>query len=493
MARMSTRSLYPILALLLIAAHSHLTPALFAQEVPFDGIVAEDDVKVRAGAGRTFYIVGSLPKGTKVTVDEVIFGWNKVVPAAGVHSYISKAFVDAKGDGKDGVVNRDRAPVNAASLDGPGDSYRHQLDLGKGDSVKIVGEEGSFYKILPPTLDGTKKAYVYLPPGSVRREVVDVPKPATPEIKPEVKPEIKPDVTSPEVTKPVPPVTPTTPTTPEVKPEIKPEVITPAVPTAPATPVTPEVITPAVPVTPTTPTTPATPVAPADTKGSPLTPAEILGVPTPASLQKFEANHEAIKSLEVQMSESLRLPIAKQPIDELLAAYQTATNLQGTTAQDKFVCQMRIAQLTRIQKVQAAVKSSQVDLAADPAAEKEKPQGPDAQRAANYNATGQLLASSVYDGVRLPQLFRVVEPSSNRTIVYVRPGKEFETPKALGRLVGITGKIRFDSSLNLRIIEVEKLDILDIAEPATATPAAAPAVTDSVTTTIKVTQVKVTE
>lgn len=188
------------------------------------------------------------------------------------------------------------------------------------------------------------------------------------------------------------------------------------------------------------------------------------------------------------MGEALKLSIDKQPIDELLAAYQTGTTLQGTTAADKYICQVRIAQLSRNKLVQDAVRNSQVKLAADPAEEVKKPEGPNAQRAANYNATGQLLASSVYDGVRLPQLFRVVEPSSNRTIVYVRPGKEFETPKALGRLVGITGKIRFDASMNLRIIEVENLDILDVAEPASPQPAAAAAAADAVTATIKVTE-----
>ena len=38
-----------------------------------------------------------------------------------------------------------------------------QIDLLKGTVVQIVGEEGSFYKIVPPN-----RAYVFLPPGSVQ-------------------------------------------------------------------------------------------------------------------------------------------------------------------------------------------------------------------------------------------------------------------------------------------------------------------------------------
>jgi hypothetical protein len=172
----------------MLAFHAFIAAPVRAQEVPFEGTISEDDVKVRAGAGRTFYIVGSLPKGTKVTVDEVIFGWHKVQPTTGVYSYISKAFVDAKGDGKVGEVNKDASPVNAASLDGPGDSYRNQLNLNKGDTVQIVGEDGSFYKIAPPNLGATKRAYVYLPPGSIRREVAESakPQPVTPPDAPKV-------------------------------------------------------------------------------------------------------------------------------------------------------------------------------------------------------------------------------------------------------------------------------------------------------------------
>lgn len=466
MARMSapsiSASLSKLILTLVIALSAFAARPLTAQEVPFDGVIAEDDVKVRAGAGRTFYIVGSLPKGTKVTVDEVIFGWHKVVPATGIHSYISKAFVDAKGDGKVGEVNRDRAPVNAASLDGPGDSYRHQLDLGKGDAVKIVGEEGSFYKIEPPSI-GTKRAYVYLPPGSVRREVVEAPA-VTPAPAPAPTPTPTPTPTPAPAPAPAPAPTPAP--TPAPAPTPTPEVVTPVPTPAPTPAPTP---TPAPEVTPTPTPTPAP--TPSVVSPAPITDIKTetkLDIPTPASLQKFEANHEAIRQLEVKMGEALKLSIDKQPIDELLAAYSAAMNLQGTTAYDKYVCQIRIAQLNRNQKVQAAVKSARVDLKSDPAADAAaKPEGPNAQRAANYNATGQLLASSVYDGIRLPQLFRVVEPSSNRTIVYVRPGAQFETGKSLGRLVGITGKIRFDSSLNLRIIDVEKLDVLDVAEPAT--------------------------
>ncbi len=150
----------------LLALAICLTSAGFAtaQEPLFEGVVVQDKVAVRAGAALAYYEVGELKKGATVEVEEVIYGWNRIRPPSGVYSYVSKAYVDAQGDGKVGRVNDNRVEVKAANIDGPGQSYRAQAVLNKGDRVRIVGEEGSFYKIEPPA-----HAYVFLPPGSVRR------------------------------------------------------------------------------------------------------------------------------------------------------------------------------------------------------------------------------------------------------------------------------------------------------------------------------------
>ena len=52
-------------------------PAI-AQSGLFTGEITQGKVQARAGAGRVFYVVGQLHKGTQVQVEEVIFGWYKV-------------------------------------------------------------------------------------------------------------------------------------------------------------------------------------------------------------------------------------------------------------------------------------------------------------------------------------------------------------------------------------------------------------------------------
>ena len=87
-----------------------------------------------------------------------------IKPPADVYSYISKAFVDAQGDGTTGVVNADGTQFYAASLEGPGESYKVQDTLKRGDKVTIVAEEGSFYKVASPT-----DAYVFVRPGMIAK------------------------------------------------------------------------------------------------------------------------------------------------------------------------------------------------------------------------------------------------------------------------------------------------------------------------------------
>lgn len=471
-----TSSLPALLSLFTIALLCATTPT-HADDGAFEGVVVEDGVKVRAGAGRTFYVVGSLKKGAKIQVDEVIFGWNKIAAPNDVFSYISKAFVDAQGTGKTGTVNRNDAPVNAASLEGPGDSYRHQLDLAKGDKVTIIGEEGSFYKVIPPSLAGKKTAFVYLPPGSVQKAQIAVPAPVPP---------------TPVVTPPTPTPTPvvTPPTTPELKvdtPEVKVDTPEVKVDTPEVKVDTPEVKidTPEVKVD-----TPAVKIDVPDIKadlpdakgtiaptvvypeGTPpplpiitLEPKATVKVPSPAALQTFKFENKELQAIETKMSEALKLPLEDQPIDALMAAYHTYLGDARLSANDEYFLQARVIQLKRNKDLAStllALKQARQGVTPDPDITlPEKSSSATNGASTNYDATGQLLTSGVYDGINLPRLLRLVDPTTKRTIAYIRPSGKFNAERSLGHMVGIQGQTRLDRGMNLRIIDVKGLDVLE--------------------------------
>lgn len=214
-----------------------------AQEAPFIGVVTKSDVDVRSGAGRAYYVVGELKEGDMVRVEKILFNktWYQIRVPQGVNSYISKAFVDAQGDGSKGTINADRTPFNAASLRGPGESYREQGMLSKGDTVTILAEEGNFYKVEPP-----KDAFVFIAAGTLREATAKdlekagedkADKPETPNTDKPAKPDAtdKPDSVKPPV-KPVAPVEPAKPVTPDTPTEPDATTQTPNTPIEPVTP-----------------------------------------------------------------------------------------------------------------------------------------------------------------------------------------------------------------------------------------------------------------
>jgi len=81
----------------------------------------------------------------------------------------------------------------------------------------------------------------------------------------------------------------------------------------------------------------------------------------------------------------------------------------------------------------------------------------------NYVAVGRVMASSVYDGTRLPLLLRLQEPSTGRTIAYLQPnsgGGARDAQRHIGQLVGIVGTKAYDGSLRLTLINVERIEAL---------------------------------
>lgn len=429
-----------LLAVILSACPGLLITAQ-AQEVPFTGVVVQNQTDVRAGAADRYYRVGELDKGRLVRVDEVIVGWYKIVPPEGFNSYISKAFVDAQGDGSTGVVNTDRSKVYAADINGPAGSYRQQAIVNEGDDVQIVDEEGSHYKIVAPA-----SAYIYLPPGSIRRAltVETAPEePAEPEeaVEPEPEPQPAPE--------PVP--------TPVVVPaEPEPVVVPEPVVEAPAEPEitfiepepAPEPVAEPQPVTDNTSDDALSDMLGDDPKT--VTP-ELEPAPIAVellTLPQLEAKFEAMRAL----------PIEERPLDTMIAQYMALQAKGGLSQPDAYRVRSRLAKLRHDKRIAEG-------LAAIAQARESGPTTSTQQHdAIDYDAVGVLLASSVYDGKTLPRMFRLVNTSTGRSLAYLRPGGPVDTTQYLGRLVGIKGSTAIDPALKLRVITVELIDPLMPAE-----------------------------
>jgi uncharacterized protein YgiM (DUF1202 family) len=87
-----------------------------------------------------------------------------------------------------------------------------------------------------------------------------------------------------------------------------------------------------------------------------------------------------------------------------------------------------------------------------------------------FDAVGRLNASTVYDGDRLPLLYKLADPSTGHTLAYVLPGPSTKPSEALGLVVGIKGKRQYDETLRVNVISPELIEVLDTSKTAVTNP-----------------------
>ena len=90
------------------------------------------------------------------------------------------------------------------------------------------------------------------------------------------------------------------------------------------------------------------------------------------------------------------------------------------------------------------------------------------QSTRGHDMVGRLVTSAIYDGTRLPRMYRVVtegETGLTRTIGYVRDDPSLNLNSMLGSVVGITGRARLDDALRLRVITPSRIDRFRPASP----------------------------
>lgn len=80
----------------------------------------------------------------------------------------------------------------------------------------------------------------------------------------------------------------------------------------------------------------------------------------------------------------------------------------------------------------------------------------------DYIVVGRLVPSAIYNGKRLPLMFRLqsVEGGSGRTLAYVTPNEEIAIDSMLNAIVGVAGAARPQSNNGVRIIEPTVIDVL---------------------------------
>lgn len=82
------------------------------------------------------------------------------------------------------------------------------------------------------------------------------------------------------------------------------------------------------------------------------------------------------------------------------------------------------------------------------------------ENSGDYQAVGILISSTIYDGNRLPKLFRLRDQITGRTIGYIAPSEDFKLAEMIGKVIGIKGERSYDGGLRLNVFTPQKIDIL---------------------------------
>lgn len=86
----------------------------------------------------------------------------------------------------------------------------------------------------------------------------------------------------------------------------------------------------------------------------------------------------------------------------------------------------------------------------------------DVERTRVYTIIGMLMPSTVYDGVNLPQMYRIqsVGAVGQRTLGYLKPEGDVNVKDKVGLIVGVIGEASIDPVLQLNIVKPVRVDAL---------------------------------
>jgi hypothetical protein len=456
---------------------------------PYFAVVEKGDAALRCGSNDLMYQIATLARGTVLRVDGEIADkrgttWSQVSYPLGSYVLVPADAVTLDASGKSGTLTniaKVKAPNQSAGLRGSwADALPQGLPAGTHLAIlesEPAGGPAQAYKIAPP-----EGARAFVASGSLRRASQDeinsymarAAQPAT--LKMDAPSAAKtgvPTISTPASTAGSTPSAAAPSGTPDMMPASGTDMTQPMVIPQGNQPgaVMPELSKPE-PVT-----TPGASdggnAAPGGADGAKPTHAMEHKAPPPASpANPYERLEGALERVRKQ-------PMESAEYSELMSQYQAEINKLDDVPTNKPLRQ-RLEQRLAYLKLLADTQAERRKIA-DNADAIDKGQKAMAERLAEvakvrqYTIVGRLTASTIYDGTRMPLMYRVQATSagSPRTLAYVKPDPSLKLDSRVGQIIGIIGTQKVDPTVQLNIITPVRVDVLEAAASET-TPEAKP-------------------
>lgn len=438
-------------------------------------VVTNDDVYLRCGPGDTYYPMGRLRAGDVVVTRGDTYGWMRV-HARGPAFRAFFGYIRAEGDaaarlefsGEPNVARTvgrvDLLAPNLNTAFRPRDSWKRLTLLPNGAALTVLetlrDDTDTVYKVALPEETEVWISAAYLQPATraqydafvARSTETTTPRAPSPGVTPGATPGATPGPTTPTPGE-------STPGTPPTDGAARP--LARETPTAPAT-TPPSPGTAAAPGAADRTAEPGTPAGPADA----TTPAQ--GTPAPGTSTTTErsaviAPSQELESLEAAFAKLQNEPIESAEVLPLRDLYRALS--QRAAASDAAgvarYADRRAEQLTvwgqlqeRRQRLLDLEKRLEVTTE-DVHASRTR-----AITTGTYTAVGRLMASTIFEGQRLPRLLRLQEATTGRTLAYLKPDDAFDLAGMLGQTIGVVGERSFDPGLRIDMITPRRIDLL---------------------------------
>jgi hypothetical protein len=410
------------------------------------GEVTGNNVYVRSGPSDSYYPTTKLNKGARVKVVGEKFNYLKIEPPPGSFSYVGKAYVERRGDGGIGRVTTAANVRTGSDLNSMKTTVQTKLETGT--DVKILGEQEEYYKIEPPP-----GAYLYVGKDFVApKEPIDQGIAATGGQ----------DQGRPQGTETTAQKTDTAPD-PSGAGGALADIAT-GEPAETAQPGDQDPLA--------NPTTEQAPAATETAQGqpaAPVNPERATAATRPAESQPVSAEAR-FEQLQGEFEAASQQPVVNQPIDDLLGRYQTLVQDDALPESLKRIADARIGALKIRKQTRdefAAVRKTQDEMdTRRKALQAERQELEEQIRATQvefFAAVGTLRPSSLQNGPRGTTLYRLTDPETGRTLVYVR-SKDPQITALLNQFVGVKGEMVSDPLLRMRVINPTEAKAVDQAK-----------------------------
>lgn len=429
------------------ASNMALASSMAVQDGMSYMVVDREDTALRCGDQDVFYAIARLKKGTLLRTGERSGAYTMVVMPEQIGAMVPATEVQPSSDAKSvtlRVASKLRAPSQLMGLSGswkqlyataiPEGTKLEVLERLTNDAGSVVG-----YRVKAPKSPSGELPIAYIPTDALRPALSseieagssdpapsnDQAESTTPEPLPETQPEDESDANgsgSQEAETPA---------------EVDTSLLEEQVPTQPV-----EI-------------TNTAPVEQEPAAGPDVRRATEGNIPA-SELEDLEAAFTRARSLDRRELD--------EALDELLAEFTRTRGLADdeslARALDQRIEWIRIRMQTRDQRRRIAQALAEYDSGADQTAQAIETW----QQGRAYQLVGRMVTSSVYTGENLPLLYRVqgTDPITGQpqTVGYIAPKPDQDLRHMLGRVVGVLGVKRDDSSLGLRVVEPDRVDLM---------------------------------